>query len=163
MSATEDSVEQPRDRTTWARARPRARALVVALVVVVTLGAGWLADSLTVVPQAPTTGPMTRQIGFSTVSVTASPTPLRANQAESLLMRVTDASGQAVVGARVVCALSMPDMAMDLPSIAATQTGQTGVYACATPPLAAGVWALDVTLTLPTGEGGHATFRFSVA
>jgi hypothetical protein len=54
-------------------------------------------------------------------------------------------------------------MAMSLPSVAATQTAQPGVYACATPPLDVGAWALDVTLTLPTGESGHATFQLSAA
>lgn len=163
MSARDGSLEPPRNRVTAVGLRSRVVALVVALVVVGTLGAGWLADNLTVIPQASTQGVMIQQVGFSTVSLTTSPSPLRANHAESLLLRVTDASGQVVVGARVRCALSMPDMAMALPSIAATQTAQAGAYACATPPLEAGVWALDVTLTLPTGETGHAMFRLSAA
>lgn len=160
MSVTDESLEQRRDRA-GSHLRGRALALVVALVVVGTLGAGWLADSVAVAPQPTTQAAVTRQIGFSTVSLAASPSPLRANRAEALLLRVTDVSGHAVVGAQMQCALSMPDMAMSLPPVAATQTTQAGVYSCATPPLDVGVWALDVTLTLSTGESGHATFRLS--
>ncbi len=159
MSAPDDSRAQPRARAAFAS--QRGQAVVVALVVIALLGTGWLADTLVMLPQTPTQGAMSRQIGFSTVSLTVSPSPLRANQVATLRMRVTDASGQAVVGARVACALSMPTMAMALPTVAAVQASQPGQYMCSAPPLEAGLWALDVTLTLPTGETGHATFRLS--
>lgn len=162
MNATDNSVEEERSRAIRGL-RGRALAIVVALTVAGTLGAGWLADNLTVTPPATSQAAITRQIGFSTVTLTVSPAPLRANRAESLLLRVTDATGAAVDGAQLQCALSMPDMAMALPPVTATQTAQAGVYTCTPPPLAAGVWALDLTLRLPTGETGHAAFQLSAA
>lgn len=162
MSATDDRLRQGREQSA-ARLRGRALALGVALVIAGTLGAGWLADSAGVGPPAPSHVATVQQIGFSTLTLSVSPAPLEASRVETLLLRVTDASGRAVRGAQVGCALSMTDMAMTLPRMAATPMAQDGVYACATPPLDAGRWALDVTLTLATGETGHATFQLYAA
>lgn len=172
MSATRDDVERPHEEAAsrgWrgagsARAgRGRALALGVALLVVAVLGTGWLADSLAAIPQAPTSSVLTRQVGLTTVALTVSPSPLRANRAESLLVRVTDTTAAPVVGATIACALAMPDMGMALPTVAAKPTAQPGVYVCSAQPLDVGAWSLGLTLTLPSGETGHATFPLSVA
>lgn len=172
MSAARDDLDRSQDDAVSgegngagsARAvRGRALALGVALLVLAVLGTGWLADNLSTVPQAPTAIAQTRQVGLATVALTTSPSPLRAHQAESVLLRVTDTTGAAVAGARIECAFTMPDMGMALPTISAKPTAQPGVYVCAAQSFDAGAWTLGLTMTLPSGETGHTTFPLSVA
>jgi hypothetical protein len=137
-------------------------ALGVALLIIAVLGVGWLADGFSVaVPLTSTTSAMTRQVGIATVSLTTQPSPLRAGAPVTLLVRVVDSSGVAVVGARAHCLLSMPDMAMTLAAVDATATA-SGVYACSEPELDTGAWTLTLTLTLPAGETDQTTFPLSV-
>lgn len=144
--------------------RRRAVALGVALLIIAVLGVGWLADGFSVaVPLTSTPSAMTRQVGITTVSLTTHPSPLRAGAVETLLLRVVDTSGAAVVGAKARCLLSMPDMAMSLPAVEATTTGEPGVYACSAQTLDTGAWILALSLTLPTGEAGQTTFPLQVA
>ena len=151
-------------RSRRATASGRGLAVLVALVVVAVLTLGSLADALGALPPQQTTqGALTQQVGRSTVSLTINTAPQAANQAQTLDAQVVDASGDAVVGARVQCALSMPTMAMALPPITAAPTGQPGRYRCSAPALSSGAWSLALTLTLSSGETDHATFDFVVA
>jgi hypothetical protein len=151
-------------RSRRAAATGRWLAALVALVMVAVLALGSLADALgAALPQQTTQGPLTRQVGRSTVLLTIIMAPQAANQTEALEALVVDASGDAVVGARMQCALSMPAMAMALPSISATPTGQPGRYRCAAYALSSGAWSLALTLTLPSGETDHAMVDFVVA
>ncbi len=171
MSLTQGDVEQAPVGGAATRARSdrrgvlrnRALAVVVALGVVAVLLVGWLADSVISAPQAATQGALTQQVGLTTVALTFDPEPLRAGSLTALSLRMTDVSGQAVVGARARCALSMPAMGMALPAGATTPTAQPGMYTCPAQVFSPGAWALDLTLTLPSGETDHATFQFTVA
>jgi len=152
-------------RSRRAAATGRWLAVLVALVVVAVLALGSLADALdTALPQQTTQGALTQQVGGSADSLTISVAPVApqaANQTEALEALVVDASGDAVVGARMQCALSMPAMA--LPPVTATPMGQPGRYRCAAQALSPGAWRLALTLSLPSGETDHATFDFVVA
>jgi len=154
-------------RSRRAAATGRWLAVLVALVVVAVLALGSLADALgAALPQQTTQGALTQQVGGSTDSLTISVAPVAprtANQTEALEALVVDASGDAVVGARMQCALSMPAMAMALPPVTATPMGQPGRYRCAAQALSPGAWRLALTLSLPSGETDHATFDFVVA
>ncbi len=177
MSATRENLSQAEGaadgaadggdvamRSRRARASVRWLAVLVALVVVAVLALGSLADALGATsPQQTTQGALTQQVGRSTVSLTIIMAPQAANQTEALEAQVVDASGDAVGGARVQCALSMPTMAMALPPITATPMEQPGRYRCAAQALTSGAWSLALTLTLPSGETDHATFDFVVA
>lgn len=148
------------------RAAPTRRwlAALVALAVVAVLALGALADALgATLPQQTTQGALTRQVGRSTVSLTIIMAPQAAHQTEALEALVVDASGDAVVGAHMQCALSMLAMAMAMPPVTATPTGQPGRYRCAAHALSSGAWSLALTLSLPSGETNHATFDFAVA
>jgi hypothetical protein len=160
--AMDDGVGAIRPRR--AAATGRWLAVLVALVVVAVLALGSLADALgAALPQQTTQGALTQQVGRSTVSLTIIIAPQTANQTEALEALVVDASGDAVVGARMQCALSMPAMGMALPPITATPMGQPGRYRCAAHALPSGAWSLALTLSLPLGETDHATFDFVVA
>ena len=139
----------------------RTLAVIVALSVVGVLGVGWLADSLGVATPTTASSALSRQIGLArvTLTVTAPDQPGGA----ALLLRVTDVAGKPVVGATMVCALSMAAMGMSLPPARAQPTATPGVYRCAAPGLMAGVWTLALTLTPRGGETGHATFQVVVA
>lgn len=170
MGATGEQLNQADGgaaRTGRGVARGRWLAALVALVVVAVLALGFLADALGALPQQPTHGALTQQVGRSTVSLTIITAPAAAGQAsrqtEALQLQVMDASGAAVVGARAQCALSMPTMAMALPVVTATAASQPGRYRCASQALASGAWRLALTLTLPSGETDRATFDFVVA
>src|SRR5579864_1616464 len=98
----------------------RALAIIVAVAVLGVLGVGWMADSFGGATSAPGQNALTRQVGLATVTVTPPTAAQRASAA--LLLRVTDVTGRAVVGARAQCALSMPAMAMTLPTTQAEAT-----------------------------------------
>lgn len=140
----------------------RALALIVSLALVGMLGIGWLVDGLTSAPTTATQGTLSEQVGLTTVTLIASPSPLHAQQPESFILRVTNASGAQVVGAKAQCALSMPAMGMKLPVEAASLSGQPGEYVCGPQTLDVGVWSLEVTIILPDGTMGHATFHLNV-
>lgn len=140
-----------------ARVRRRLIALAVALGVLAALVAGWAVDAVGSVTPARTQSVMTRQMGLSRVTLTVNK-PSGASQA--LMLRVTDVSGAAVEGARLRCDLSMPDMAMSLPSVVATRSALPGLYECQAPALDPGAWSLALTLSLPSGETDHASFAF---
>ncbi|MDE3231432.1 MAG: hypothetical protein KGO05_16255 [Chloroflexota bacterium] len=146
------------------RTRGRALALLVALAVIATLAGGWLVDGLATAPGAsPSAGTQRRQVGLATVTLVLSPAPLRTGRPETFILRLTDATGAAVVGAQARCALSMPAMAMGLPGETATPTNQPGEYVCGPHALAEGHWSLDVALILPDGASGRTTFSLNVA
>lgn len=169
MNATHDGLQRlaehddPQGRERAPRRGGRGLALLVALLIAGVLAVGSLADGLATTPQSATTSAQTHQVGLSTVSLSVDPSPLHAYQAESLLLRVSDVSGAAVVGASAECALSMPAMGMSLPMIAGKPTAQPGEYVCQVASLEAGAWTLALTLRLPTGETGHTTFQLTAA
>ncbi|HEX8997713.1 MAG TPA: FixH family protein [Ktedonobacterales bacterium] len=170
MGATREDVETAHcaehkrlpARSSFA-ARQRVLALSIALAVVVVLSVGWLADSFATSSGATTSSVLSRQMGLSMVSLTASPSPLRAGRPEGVIVRVTDVSGAPVVGARVQCAWSMPAMDMGLSTVSATATGRPGDYQCPSETLDAGAWTLALSVTLPTGETDHVRFQLVVA
>lgn len=141
----------------------RALAIIVAVATLGVLGVGWLADSVGGATPTPGQSALTQQVGLATVSVTLPTTAQRASANAALLLRVTDVSGRAVIGAQAQCALSMPAMAMTLPTTQAEATTTPGVYRCPAQGLSPGQWALALTLVTPDGKTGHATFPFVVA
>lgn len=146
------------------QARGRLVALLVTLMVIATLGVGWLVDGLATAPRSvATTAAQSRQVGLASVTLALSPAPLRAGRPESFILRVTNVAGEAVAGARARCALSMPAMAMELPDEDAAPTAWPGEYVCGPRTLESGTWALAVTLTLPDGVTGHTTFTLNAA
>lgn len=140
----------------------RALALIVSLALVGMLGIGWLVDGLTSTPTAATSETLSEQVGLTTVTLIASPSPLHAQHLETFILRMTDVSGARVVGARARCALSMPAMGMELPSETAAMSRQPGEYVCGPQTLDVGVWSLAVTITLADGTVGHTTFHLNV-
>jgi hypothetical protein len=141
----------------------RALAVIVAVAVLGVLGVGWLADSVGGATSAPRQSALTKQVGLATVSVTPPTTAQRSSANAALLLHVTDVSGRAVVGAQAQCVLSMPAMAMTLPTAQAETTTTPGVYRCPAQGLSPGAWALALTLVTSDGKTGHATFQFVVA
>ncbi|HZC07835.1 MAG TPA: hypothetical protein VE338_19520 [Ktedonobacterales bacterium] len=146
------------------RVAGRWLALIVAVTVVAVLVAGWLVDVVGAVGPAQATGAMTQamtqQVGLATVALSVN-APSSSSQA--FVLQVKDASGAAEEGAHIECALSMPGMAMAIPTISAAATGQPGWYRCVAPALSPGRWSLALTITMPSGEIDHATFSFDVA
>lgn len=151
----------PAPRRGWRLSR-RVLAIIVAVAVLGVLGVGWLADSVGGATPAPGQSTLTEQVGLATVSVTLPTAAQRVSANAALLLRVTDVSGRAVVGAQAQCALSMPAMAMTLPTTQAEATTTPGVYRCPAQDLSPGQWALALTLVTPDGKRGHATFQFVV-
>lgn len=143
-----------------ARTGRRLIAVVVALGVVAALAGGWAVDAVGSVTPAQSSTSLTQHVGLSTVALSVG-SPSGSGQV--LMLRVTDVSGAPVDGARLQCDLSMPGMAMSLPTIVATSAGAPGEYQCRAPALDPGAWSLALTLRLTSGETDHATFRFDEA
>lgn len=141
----------------------RALAIIVAVAVLGVLGVGWLADSIGGAAPSPAQSALSQQVGLETVTLTLPTAAQRASAGAALLLRVTDVSGRAVVGARAECALRMPEMAMSLPTTQAAATTTPGVYRCSAQGLSPGAWSLALTLAASDGQTGHATFQFVVA
>lgn len=170
MSATRDDLKLAQDERDYAgymrgaalgTMRRRAVALLTALVIIGVFAVGWLADNVTA-PLSGTSNALSQQVGLDTVTLTASPSPLRAYQATSLQLRLTDVSGRAVTGAHIQCELSMPDMGMSLPVSVAQPTTQPGAYSCPTATLTPGAWTLALIVRMTTGETDHATIHLVV-
>jgi hypothetical protein len=159
MSAPPDEiVRQP---TAARRPSRRTLALIIALGIVALLAVGWLADVLASLPRGVATSsltPQTAHAGLDTVTLRVSPTPLLAGRDEALLLQVTDVSGQPVVGAHIVCALNMAEMATTAPSINALPGPQSGAYSCAARLPHRGMWTVRVEVAPETGQPALAVF-----
>lgn len=162
ISTDDLAVAAPAPRTAGSLAR-RGLAIIIAVAVLGVLGVGWLADSIGGAAPEPGQNALRQQVGLATVTVTLPTAAQRTDASAALLLRVTDVTGRVVVGARAECALSMPEMAMTLPTTQAEATATPGVYRCPAQGLSPGAWALALTLATPDGQTGHATFQFVVA
>jgi hypothetical protein len=133
-------------------------ALVVTAMILVTLGAGAMADTLATAPLRPATrANTTKQAGTYMLTLSVSPEPLQAGEPTTFAVQAKDATGMALTKAQVSCNFTMPAMPMPLMLVTA-QVGAPGVYLCPETLTATGAWALTVTITPVGGSSAHTTF-----
>lgn len=158
LSATNEHARAPEARRLASR---RLTAIVVVCVALATLGVGWLADSAASSISSPTSGSMSRQAGLTRVTLGVAPAPLRAGQQETFTVRVVDVTGQPVLGAAVLCALSMPTMDMRLAPSAATPIAVAGDYSCSAALPHPGRWAFAVSIEVAGQPPAQTTFALA--
>ena len=159
MGVSSETSEQVGASASARRAvSPRLLGLVVVMSILAVLGIGALADTLAVAPlRPPTQASHSQQAGLYTLALAIQPEPLTAGAATSFTLSVTDVSGAAVSGARIVCDFTMPAMPMPAMLVTASDRG-AGVYSCQEVLPDPGAWGLTITLTPHEGAPVHTTF-----
>jgi hypothetical protein len=132
--------------------------LLVTVMILVTLGAGALADTLATAPLRPATrANTTRQAGTYMLTLSVSPEPLQAGKLTTFTVQAKDATGMALTNAQASCNFTMPAMPMPLMLVTARVVAP-GIYSCPATLTATGAWALTVTLTPAGAPTVHTTF-----